>query len=369
MSERAILITGGDGYLGRRLARHYLAATDAPLILWLRAADAAAFEAKRARLAAALGPDAERIDYYWGDLTAAEPFATLPYGAIDRIVHTAAVTRFNVDRDTAERVNIDGTRKLLQFAERCPRLERVALLSTLYVSGLTSGPIAEALFDGRDGFANYYEWSKCQAERLAAEAFAHLPWQIIRVATVIADDLSGAVTQQNAVHNTLKLFYYGLLALLPGERDTPLYFITGEFATRAVTALLARGAAQTIYHAAHRREESIALAALIDLVYDSFTADASFRNRRVLKPLFSDQEAFSLLAEGVKTFSDGVVHQAVSSVAPFARQLFIHKSVQNDRAVALLPDYSAPDAAVLMQRTCEALMTQVWKKGARVAHA
>ena len=43
---------------------------------------------------------------------------------------------------------------------------------------------------------------------------------------MIADDASGAVTQQNAFHNTLKLFYYGLLALMPGACDTPLYFIT-----------------------------------------------------------------------------------------------------------------------------------------------
>jgi hypothetical protein len=87
----------------------------------------------------------------------------------------------------------------------------------------------------------------------------------------------------------------------------------------------------------------------------------------VLKPLFSDQETFALLADGVSTFANSVVSQAVASVAPFSRQLFIKKRVLNDRAVALLPDYTAPDPAALIRRTCEVLLAERWQRGDRLA--
>jgi nucleoside-diphosphate-sugar epimerase len=362
-----LLITGGDGYLGARLARQALATTDARLLLGLRAPQSEGFEAKRQRLLAWLDFPKGRVQFAWGDVTADDAFRDVEPQAIRWIIHTAAATRFNIDVDTARQVNIAGTRKVLELAARCPHLERIALLSTIYTSGLTAGTLPEVAFDGKDGFANYYEWSKWEAERLVLTEFAHLPWQIIRIATVIADDTSGAVTQQNAFHNTLKLFYHGLLALLPGAGDTPLYFITGEFATTAVLELLQHGAARTIYHVAHRQEESIVLEPLIDLVYDTFSQDRRFATRRVLKPLFADQETFALLADGVNTFANRVVSQAVASVAPFSRQLFIKKRVLNDRAAALLPDYTAPDPTALIRRTCEVLMAEGWQRRDRLA--
>ncbi len=367
MHNAELLITGGDGYLGARLARRALETTDDRLVLGLRAAQPEECEAKQRRLSAWLGDWSGRVRFAWGDLTTDDPFQGIKPQALRRIIHTAAATRFNVDAVTAQRVNIEGTRKVLQLAERCPRLERVALLSTVYASGLKAGAIPEVAFDGKDGFSNYYEWSKWEAERLVMTEFAQLPWQIMRVATVIADDVSGAVTQQNAFHNTLKLLYYGLLGLLPGEPDTPLYFVTGDFATRALLELLWRGAAQAIYHVAHRQEESIALESLVDLVYDTLGQDPSFAMRRVLKPLFTDQEAFALLVDGVNTFADGVVQQAVASVVPFSRQLFIKKRVLNDNAMALLPDYAAPDPVALIRHICEVLVAERWKRGGHIA--
>jgi len=367
MHATDLLITGGDGYLGARLARHALATTDDRLLLWLHATHREAFEAKRHRLLAWLGFPEGRVQFAGGDVTAEDAFQGVEPQAIRRIIHTAAATRFNVDVETARQVNIVGTRKVLEFAARCPHLERVALLSTIYTSGLMAGTIPEIAFDGKDGFSNYYEWSKWESERLMMTEFAHLPWAIIRIATVIADDASGAVTQQNAFHNTLKLFYYGLLALMPGACDTPLYFITGEFVTRAVLTLLQYGADRAIYHVAHRQEESLALEPLIDLVYDTFGQDQRFATRRVLKPLFADQETFVLLADGVNTFANSVVSQAVASVAPFSRQLFIKKRVLNDRTVALLPDYTAPDPTTLIRSTCERLLAERWQRGDHLA--
>ncbi len=359
------LITGGDGYMGRRVAARILQGGDDEVVLHLRAADAVEFVAKKERLDALLGDQAGRVRYLGGDLTDDEPFAALDPRPITTIVHTAAVTRFNVDRDTAQRVNVDGTQRVLGFAERCPGLTSMTMLSTVYSSGLVSGPIPEAPNSGAGGFANFYEWSKWEAERLVLDGHAHLPFRILRLATVITDDV-GEVTQYNAFHNTLKLYYYGLLSLLPGLPSTPLYFVTGRFATEAVHHLATSPAASGIYHVAHRREESLALGQLIDEAFDCFETHEDFRRRRVLRPLYADAETFGLLSDGVGGFASAAVDQALSSVTPFARQLYIDKDILNDRLRAALPTYEAPEPVELVRRTCEQLVATKWGRHATV---
>ena len=346
-----VLVTGSNGYLGRRLARRLLQTTDAELVLAARAHDAgelAGFES--------------RVAWTEADLVVDDPFADLDPSSIAVVVHAAAVTRFNVDAETARRVNVEGTRKLLSLAARCPRLERLVLLSTVYASGLHEGTIEETPLDDSAGFANQYERSKWEAERLLLDdaAFRHLPWRICRIATVVADDDSGRVSQQNAVHNTLKLLYYGLLSLVPGRSDVPLYFVTGEFAVEATLAVLRAETDDRVFHVCHTRNESPTLGELIDLAFAAFEESQDFRARRILRPLYSDAESFDLLVGAVQGFGGGIVNQAVSSVAPFARQLFAAKSVDNRRLRAAMPGYSAPDASELVRRMCASLVRTRW---------
>src|SRR5262245_12507141 len=200
----AILVTGAGGHLGRRLVQRLLDRSGRPVLAWLHAADEAEFREKRATFAPADG-----LGFAWGDLREADPFARVDPRELEAIVHAAALTRFNVERDLAESVNVEGTRKLLDFAEGCPGLGRVALLSSVYASGLQAGAIEEGPASGAAGFANHYEWSKWRSEQLLLDRPPGLPWQILRLATAIADDESGCVSHQNAFHNTLKLLFYG----------------------------------------------------------------------------------------------------------------------------------------------------------------
>jgi|GEM_PF-624589 len=368
MNTRHVLITGGDGYLGLRLARKYLELTEKSLLLWMRARDEREFQTKKEKLRHQLGPLEGRVSYHWGDLAQERPFHSIDPRTIQAILHTAAVTRFNVDERTARKVNIEGTEKLLHFADRCPSLEGVGLLSTVYASGLRSGVIEELPLDDKDGFANPYERSKWAAEAKLLTQFDRLPWRIFRVATIISDDEAGSVTRQNAFHNTLKLFYYGLLSLVPGRPETPLYFVTGEFAACAIFNLMNSPANQAIYHVAHTRGESLSLGELIDLGFEAFEREKDFTSRRILKPLYADAESFDLLAEGARAFGGGVLDQAISSVAPFARQLFVQKDLRNSKLVLALTQtsgacgYRAPDPRRLVRNTCEYLVRTRWGK-------
>ena len=360
MSANDVLITGGDGYLGLRLAMKYLGQTDLPVTLWVRAADDAEFQAKRERLAGVLQKFESRVSFHRGDLVDREPFESLDPRPINKIIHTASVIRFNVDQETARRVNIEGTEKLLRFAAACDNLEGLGLLSTVYASGLKSGVIEETVLDGKDGFANYYEQSKWASEATLIREYDHLPWQIFRVATAIADSDEGRVTQYNAFHNTLKLFYYGLLSLIPGFPETPVYFVTGDFVASAVFELMNDHANKAIYHVAHTESESLTLGELIDIAFEVFDGEEDFKARRVLKPLYSDAESFDLLVDGISSFGGGIVNQAVSSVAPFGKQLFIKKDIRNSKLVSALANYPKPYARSLILNTCRYLVRTRW---------
>jgi nucleoside-diphosphate-sugar epimerase len=361
----SILITGGYGYLGRRIARAILERTECAVFLWIRAKDHAEFKAKGQELCHELCETGGRLRLFWGDLRGAEPFAEINAAEVRTILHTAAVTRFNVDRETAKLVNVEGTEKLLRLAARCPNLDQVILFSTVYASGLKTGTIKELIWNGEDGFSNYYEWSKWASEKCLYDQYADLPWKILRVATVIADSIEGAVTQQNAFHNTLKLIYYGLLSILPGKPETPLYFVTGDFVTRATCELMQHPGKGTIYHISHTKNESLTLGELIDLIFEIFEQEQDFKKRRILKPLYSDNESFKLLVDAVHQFSGGVVQQAVSSVAPFSQQLYLNKDVQNPNLRSILRNYSAPNPVELIRNTCRFLVQTRWGKNDR----
>ena len=364
MRAKQVLITGADGYLGMRLAGKYLEATGDRLALWVRSGDANEFHARRDNLARQIDDREDRVSYHWGDLVNEDPFGSLDPTDINSVIHSAAVTRFNVDEVTAREVNTDGTEKLLRFASKCPSLEAIGVLSTVYASGLKAGAVEEAPLDGSSGFANHYERSKWLTENTLLTGYDHLPWRILRVATVIADSDDGRVSQYNAFHNTLKLFYYGLLSLIPGRPETPVYFVTGEFAAGAVFELMENSQSKVIYNVAHSEAESLTLGELIDLAFEMFEQESDFGSRRILRPLFSDSESFDLLVDGISAFGGGIVNQAVSSVAPFGKQLFIRKQIQNHNVVAALENYRAPDARKLIRNTCEYLVRTRWGKHA-----
>lgn len=103
--------------------------------------------------------------------------------------------------------------------------------------GLVAGSVTESPIPLRPAFANHYERSKWEAETCLIKQFPDLPWEIVRMPTAISDDATGTISQFNAFHNTLKLCYYGLLSLLPGKPDTPVYLVSAEFVAKVVVAL------------------------------------------------------------------------------------------------------------------------------------
>lgn len=358
---KQVLITGGDGYLGQGIARHYLERGKHKVLLWVRGGDAHTIKVKRERLRLLYGRDFKCLTLYWGDLADVDPFNGIEAANIEHIVHAAAVIAFNVDKEIAATINVEGTRKLCEFAGTCKDLRSLAFISSLYASGLDAGPLKESRFIAGQGHANHYEWSKWQAEQLPFDEYRHLPWKILRVGTIVADDAEGHVTQVNAIHNTLKLFYYGLLPIIPGHQDTPLYLATGDYVASAIYAAMHLDSSHQVLHLTHDRRNAVTLGEFVDLAYAQFAQDRRFASRRILKPLYSDYESFDLLARGVIDFGGSMVSRAFSTVSPFAAQLFIEKTFDAREQNNLLPGQKMPGIHDVVKKTCQHLVQTNFK--------
>jgi nucleoside-diphosphate-sugar epimerase len=359
-----ILITGSDGYLGRRVAARLLADGDQQLVLAVRAADGAELAAKQVLLRRELGQDAaragNRIKVVAADLRSREPFAAIDPARVTCLVHAAARTAFNLDRRLAREVNVSGTQRVAMFARRSPRLERLLLLSTLFSSGRATGAVPEVGHDDRPGFANHYEWSKHEAERHLLTECADLPVSIARLTTVVADDDTGVVTQHNVFHNTLKLFFYGLLSLVPGDPRTRQYYATADFTSRGVAYLARSEVPPGIYHLAPGADQAITLSEVLDTVFGVFETDPGYRRRRLLRPSFCDLESFRYLAEAASSMTASPTGQALGSVAPFAEQMFLDKDFDNTRLRSVWPGYQPADLRQLVAATCGWLVRTRW---------
>jgi nucleoside-diphosphate-sugar epimerase len=341
-----VVITGAGGYLGRLLAERWLAENTNPT-LWLHARNRQELVAQQRDLP----PSLASLPVVGGDLVSDQPFCSLDPAAVKVIVHAAAVTRFNVEADLAEAINVEGTRKLLEFAERCPNLEKVVLLSTLYVAGLDSGVIPEQPLGRPGAFANHYEGSKWAAERLLVDEFNHLPWQIHRVATVIADTPNGPVGQFNAVHNTLRLLHHGLLPVLPGCADTPIPFVTGDYAASASVSVTRNVRAGEVVHLGQRAMDTLPLGELLDVAY-SVSTETGRRPLRV--PLVSLAD-FELLTSASEGLAGEVLGCAIDSVSPFAPQLFCPKRFETE-AVAGVHEPFAVEPRALIASACREVL-------------
>lgn len=359
--NESVMITGADGYFGKMLTEKYLTQTDSNVLLWVRSQDHDEFQRKCDQLSHAYASHANRISIYGGDLKSDEPFTTVNPSNVTTIIHTAAITRFNVEEPLANAVNREGTRKTAEFAVRCPKLEQFGFVSTIYSSGLASGCVTESAVSPEGPFANHYERSKSEAEHLLQIQFPDLPWNIFRAATIIADDDSGNVVQYNVFHNTMRLFFHGLISLLPGTYNTPIYLTTGRSTINAIFDVLsATYPSQQIYNVCYPRYNAMTLGELVDRVFANFTADENFRKKHILKPLFTDLDAFESLASVLKGLSGAVVKQALDSIRPFAKQLFIEKDIANQRLIGATPDYPTPDMPLLIDNVIQYLMQTKW---------
>ena len=235
---RLLFFTGYPGFLGSALLPRVLARDPDAVAICLVQPKFAALARERAR------NFGDRVRFLEGDITS--PIAFSP-NDVAEIYHLAAVYDLAVPRDVGLRVNVEGTRRVLDFAERCASLKRLHYISTCYVSGRHDGIFREDDLDVGQHFNNYYEETKFLAE-VEVRTRTQIPSTIYRPSVTVGDSKTGATQKYDGPYYVLQwILRQPRIAILPVVGRTKKYrfnVVPRDFIIDAIEYLTAHGTAK-----------------------------------------------------------------------------------------------------------------------------
>jgi len=338
VTRRGVLLTGATGFVGMEVLARYLERGDRRITCLIRADDD---QDARRRLDAVLhnlfGRGAaryrRRVEAFASDLTA--PDLGLRAARRDElservttIIHCAASVSFSLPLAQAREINVEGTRRMLEFAgltqERGGGLSRYSHVSTAYVAGTHDGHFAETDLDVGQEFRNSYEQSKFEAEQLVRAA-PELPWTILRPSIVVGDRRSGWTSAFNVLYWPLRAFSCGLFKTVPAILSSPVDVVSVDYVADAIHELSERpGSAGQTFHLtagadASTMEEIAALASryfrrpIPQVVppaefaaMEANWSEAALESSRVYFPYFSIRTVFDATATRARLLPAGI---------------------------------------------------------------
>lgn len=160
MARMRYVVTGGTGFIGRRVVTELLARHgDHEVWVLVRRQSLTTFE----QLAAEWGDRAKPLV---GDLTAPGLGLTeetlTELGAIDHVVHCAAIYDITADDDAQRATNVDGTRVVAELARQLDAT--LHHVSSIAVAGTFPGEYTESDFDVAQELPTPYHQTKFEAE-------------------------------------------------------------------------------------------------------------------------------------------------------------------------------------------------------------
>lgn len=246
-----IFLTGFPGFLGTRLVRR-LADDDPDVAFVLLVQDK--FEERARRTVADLGL-ADRAEVVVGDITLPDLGLADQRLALARRVtrafHLAAVYDLAIPYDVAWRINVEGTRHVLDFLEDCPELGVFGYVSTAYVSGRRTGAVREDELAHEAGFKNHYEETKYHAEVLVQERMDRLPAVVFRPAIVVGDSETGETDKFDGPYHVLRVLrHLPSLTLMTrvGSGHNPVNLVPVDYVVRAMAYLARPAYAGSVFH-------------------------------------------------------------------------------------------------------------------------
>lgn len=192
-----LLMTGFPGFLGSALLPRLLARRPGTDAVCLMQRQHGALARSRVKELEVTDPGtAGRVRLVVGDVTASGLGLSAADRAglddVDEVWHLAAVYDLAVAPEVARRVNVEGTRHVLEFCRGLRDLRRLQYVSTCYASGRYEGCFAEDDLEEGQAFRNHYERTKYDAEVLVRAAMASgLPATVYRPGIVVGDSATG----------------------------------------------------------------------------------------------------------------------------------------------------------------------------------
>ena len=334
------LITGADGYVGRRIAAALLGRDRRPA----RAGRARRRHARSSPASGALL--AELTPRPSARVTVVPPTCATPSRSpastrrVTRIIHAAAVTRVQ-RRARARRVRSTSTGTAQAAARsppRCPDLERLVLLSTLYSAGGAGGEwpseparrrrrASSTTTSGRSGRPS----ARCSPRPRPARAVVRLRDGRSPTTTPARSPSTTPSTTRSGSSTT------GCSRWCPATRRRRCTWSPATCRGRVIVHLLAGGRRAASTTSAPDRSDALHAAASWSTSRSTCSsATTASARRRLLRPLFCDRGQLRRPGRGARSLGGGPLSQALASCRPFAEQLYLRKDVRNDAAARRL---------------------------------
>ena len=206
-------ITGATGFIGKRLVGKLLERDDARIFFLVRQHDPERLQA----LYDYWGCDDSQVTPVVGDLTQ----DMLGVSAADRrklgkktthFFHAAAVYDLSADAESQLKVNVEGTRQAVRFAEAIGA-KHFHLFSSIAAAGMYEGVFREDMFEQAEGLDHPYFKTKHDSEGIV-RAECKIPWRVYRPAIVVGDSRTGEMDKIDGPYYFFKLIQK-LRRLLP----------------------------------------------------------------------------------------------------------------------------------------------------------
>ncbi|RDI67753.1 SDR family oxidoreductase [Nocardia pseudobrasiliensis] len=204
------IVTGGTGFLGRRVVQRLLARDhDAVVHVLVREASAA----KLAELAASWGAG-DRVFPLIGDLTAENLGLQDDPPQAEHVLHLGAIYDMTADEQASHAANVEGTRAVIALATELGAM--LHHVSSVAVAGDHKGKFFEDDFDLGQNLTSPYHRTKFAAEKSVREA-AGLRWRVYRPAIIVGDSRTGEMDKIDGPY-----YFFPAIARLAALPDLPL---------------------------------------------------------------------------------------------------------------------------------------------------
>lgn len=360
----ALFLTGATGLVGSHTLR-LLLADEPDLHAFVLVRDPEGWRMQR--IICAL--PAHRVTAVRGDVT--EPGLGLDWRTrsilsdrVRLVVHCAADTVFSRPLSEARQVNTTGTAHLVELATSWRGLARLVHVSTAFVAGRLEGRVLEESHDGGSGFVNGYEQSKHEAE--AVVRASGLPWAVVRPSAIVCDGSHGRVSQFNAVHRALRLYYNGLASMMPGRESNGVDVVSADYVATCVSTLAtAEGVDGGTFHACSG-DRALELGELLDHAYAIWSEVPEWKRRGIPRPALTDLATYRLFERAVEETGDERLRSITRSLSHFVPQLALPKTFDTARMESVV-GRAPPDPSRFWAPMIRYLVRSRWAAEARRA--